>query len=241
MNTWNPWHGCHKISEGCRHCYVYRRDESVGRDASHVVKTADYDLPVRRRKDGSFLIPSHSDVGTCFTSDFLLEDADPWRRECWEMIRLRSDCTFFFITKRIDRFLECIPADWGQGYENVAVGCTCENQDRADYRLPLFRDAPIRHKSIILEPMLEAIDLSPYLGDWVEEVSIGGESGEEARILDYDWVLDVRHTCIRHQVPFYFHQTGALLQKDGRLYKIPRNRQGSQARKAGIDYPEVPI
>ncbi|MBD5420441.1 MAG: phage Gp37/Gp68 family protein [Muribaculaceae bacterium] len=21
MVSWNPWHGCHKISEGCRHCY----------------------------------------------------------------------------------------------------------------------------------------------------------------------------------------------------------------------------
>ena len=28
---WNPWHGCHKISEGCRHCYVYRTDAQYGR------------------------------------------------------------------------------------------------------------------------------------------------------------------------------------------------------------------
>ena len=31
---WNPWHGCRKISEGCRNCYVYRIDERHGRDAS---------------------------------------------------------------------------------------------------------------------------------------------------------------------------------------------------------------
>ncbi|MCB7206753.1 DUF5131 family protein, partial [Dorea formicigenerans] len=23
MANWNPWHGCHKISAGCEHCYVY--------------------------------------------------------------------------------------------------------------------------------------------------------------------------------------------------------------------------
>ena len=23
-SMWNLWHGCHKLSEGCRHCYVYR-------------------------------------------------------------------------------------------------------------------------------------------------------------------------------------------------------------------------
>ena len=32
--SWNPWHGCKKISEGCRHCYVYRTDEKHGRDGS---------------------------------------------------------------------------------------------------------------------------------------------------------------------------------------------------------------
>ena len=30
---WNPWHGCRKYSEGCERCYVYRRDESIGKDA----------------------------------------------------------------------------------------------------------------------------------------------------------------------------------------------------------------
>ena len=27
---WNPWHGCTKISAGCRYCYVYRQDEMYG-------------------------------------------------------------------------------------------------------------------------------------------------------------------------------------------------------------------
>ncbi len=21
--TWNPWQGCHKVSAGCTHCYMY--------------------------------------------------------------------------------------------------------------------------------------------------------------------------------------------------------------------------
>ena len=24
--TWNPWHGCRKVSAGCVNCYVYRID-----------------------------------------------------------------------------------------------------------------------------------------------------------------------------------------------------------------------
>ena len=38
-DIWNPWHGCKKYSEGCLNCYVYRRDASVGRDASIVART----------------------------------------------------------------------------------------------------------------------------------------------------------------------------------------------------------
>lgn len=36
--TWNPWHGCHKCSEGCQNCYAYFLDKRYGRDTSVVVK-----------------------------------------------------------------------------------------------------------------------------------------------------------------------------------------------------------
>ena len=81
-------------------------------------------------------------VGMCFQTDFLIEEADEWRIECWKAIKERSDCTFFFLTKRIDRFLKCIPDDWGEGYENVIVCCTIENQETADSRLPIFNNLP---------------------------------------------------------------------------------------------------
>lgn len=151
------------------------------------------------------------------------------------MMRERSDCEFFFITKRITRFLQCIPEDWGEGYSNVTICCTVENQAKVDERLPVFRDVPIARKLIVCEPLLERIDLSAYLGDWVECVSVGGESGEEARVCDYDWVLEIRRQCIEANVPFYFRQTGANFVKDGKCYRIKRPLQHSQAKKANID------
>ena len=62
-------------------------------------------------------------VYTCFSTDFLIEEDDDWRKECWKMIKERNDCNFLFLTKRIDRFMSCIPNDWGDGYNNVAVCC----------------------------------------------------------------------------------------------------------------------
>ena len=178
-------------------------------------------------------------VYTCFTSDFYLEDADDWRPLAYEMMRIRSDLHFFLITKRIHRFYEALPEDWGNGYENVSICCTVENQDRTDYRLPIFKQLPIRHKAIICEPLLEDIDLSPYLGPWVESVVVGGESGAKARICDYNWILNLRKQCIEADIPFYFKQTGAKLKKDGRVYNIPRQFQHIQAKKASIDYKYI--
>jgi protein gp37 len=234
---WNPWHGCHKLSEGCRYCYVYRSDGRHGRDSSVITKNEQFDLPIQRKKrSGDYKIPSGNLVYTCFSSDFLLEDADEWRPEAWAMIRERSDLNFLFITKRIDRLADCLPMDWGDGYENVTICCTMENQDRVDYRLPIYKAAPIKHKIIICEPLLSRIDFGEELGDWVEQIVVGGESGREARVCDYDWVLDIRRQCLEHNISFWFKQTGARLLKDGRLYQIPRQFQHKQARQAGISF-----
>ncbi len=152
------------------------------------------------------------------------------------MIRERDDCTFFFFTKRIDRLEQYLPYDWGDGYDHVAIGCTVENQDRADYRLPIFLSLPIKHRLIIVAPMLGRIDLRPYLDPGlIEEVSVGGESGKYARPLDFDWVLDLHNQCREANVPFNFHQTGTYLIKDGRQYRIPREHQRSQAKIAGLN------
>jgi protein gp37 len=233
---WNLWHGCHKFSEGCRHCYVYRGDSKRGLDSTLVYKTKNFDLPVRKKRDGEYKIPSGSMVYTCFTSDFFVEDADPWRGEAWEFMRQRCDLDFLIITKRIERFDQCLPADWGEGYENVTICCTVENQECANIRLPVYMKAPIKHKRIICEPLLGPVDLAYYeIGKWAEQVVVGGESGNEARACDYSWVLQLRDECLRSGVPFWFKQTGTRFIKDGRLYKIARHLQHSQARKAGID------
>lgn len=235
MPDWNPWHGCHKHSPGCMHCYVYRQDEKHGKDASIVAKTASFDLPIRKNKKGEYKMQNTGTVWTCFTSDFFVEEADDWRADAWKIIKERSDLSFLFITKRIDRFYVQLPPDWGTGYENVTICCTTENQETANYRLPIFQRLPIKHKIIICEPILEQVDFTPFLGKWVEELVVGGESGNDARPCDFDWVLNIRNQCINSKVSFTFRQTGARLKKDGKIYRIERKYQHSQARKANIN------
>ena len=241
--SWNPWHGCTKLSPGCKYCYVYRQDAMYGAEKASSLcrKNGDFDLPIRKKRNGSWKLPPGKIVFTCFTSDFLLKDADDWRAECWRMIRTRRDCFFYFFTKRIDRLNECLPPDWGAGYENVIIGCTVENQEMADYRLPIFLRLPIRHRTVIDAPMLTELDLRAYLDPAnIEEVTASGESGTDARPCSYDWILSLRQQCVEREIAFQFHQTGARFIKDGKLYRVPRRQQIAQARKACIDYKIAP-
>lgn len=238
MPMWNPWRGCHKCSEGCKFCYIHKGDAKRGVDTNAVVRTEKMNVPIEKYKRGEhageYKIKSKEIIYLCFSSDFLIEDADEWRHECWEIIKERQDLQFIFLTKRIERFIKCIPDDWEDGYENVTVGCTIENQAMADYRLGIFDNLPIKHKNIICQPLIEAINIEKHLKG-VELVMVGGESDQNARPLDFDWVLSIRNQCINQGVKFDFHQCGTKFIKDGVMYKLSPMQLCSQARKANIN------
>ena len=169
------------------------------------------------------------------TSDFFLDSADVWRDEAWDMIRQRSDLPFTIITKRVLRIKDCLPSDWGDGWDNVCICATMENQARADERLGEFLALPLKHRRIICEPCLSKIDFHGKLDARISGITAGGESGPNARICDFEWILYLREQCERAGIGFHFKQTGAKFLKDGHLYRIARKNQHSQARRAGIN------
>jgi protein gp37 len=231
---WNPWRGCKKCSDGCKYCYIHKGNSKRNINTNDIVKTDDFYKPISKLKNGNYKIKSGI-VYTCFASDFLIKEADSWRDECWKMIKERPDLTFLFLTKRIERFLECIPNDWNDGYENVIVCCTIENQKNADLKLSIFNSLPIKHKCIIAQPLLEKINIEKYL-DNIELVIVGGESDYNARPLDYDWVLDIREQCIRKKINFEFRQCGTHFIKDGKEYVLQVKDLSRQAKVANINY-----
>lgn len=237
MAMWNPWRGCKKYSEGCRYCYIHKGDLRRNIDTNEIVRTKDFYKPIEKLKNGSYKIKSGT-VYLGFSTDFFIEEGDKWRDECWKMIKERSDLNFLFLTKRIERFKECIPKDWNDGYENIIICCTIENQENADYKLNIFKDLPIKHKCITAQPLLENIDIEKYL-DEIELVVVGGESDSNARPLDYEWVLNVRNQCIKKNVDFEFRQCGTFFIKDKKMYKLQVKDLCKQAKLANIDYKKV--
>lgn len=234
MGMWNPWRGCKKCSTGCLHCYIHKGDAKRKVNTGEIVKTKDFSKPIEKLKNGTYKMKTGL-IYTCFSTDFLIEEADVWRDEIWKMIKERQDSMFLFLTKRIERFINCIPSDWDDGYDNVIVCCTIENQENADKKLSIFKKLPIKHKQIVAQPLIEKINIEKYLDD-IEQVIVGGESDVNARILDYDWVLSIREQCIRKNINFVFRQCGTHFVKDGKLYNLKTRYLCSQARCANIDY-----
>lgn len=233
MPNWNLWHGCQRVSPGCLNCYVYSIDGSFGKTDSFIVKkTGDFNLPLKKDRHGEYKLKAQDGVVfTCITSDFFIEDADLWRQDAWDMMRIRSDLQFCIITKRITQAAQRLPKDWGEGYENVTFACTAENNAMAKLRLPVFNRFPARHKLIYCEPLLEQVELGEYL-EGIEEVSVGGESGMNARPCRWEWIEEMYKVCRDKGVTFNLHQLGAHFVKDGKDYRLPdRKVQHEQAKK----------
>lgn len=234
MTIWNPWRGCIKCSDGCRYCYIHKKDIKRNINTHDIVKTKDFYKPIEKLKNGNYKVKPGI-IYLCFSSDFLIDVADNWRDECWKMIKMRQDCTFLFLTKRIERFMKCVPNDWGNGYDNVVVCCTVENQKNVEKKLSVFSKLPIKHKCITAQPLIEKINIEKYL-DGITLVVVGGEEDINSRALNYEWVLDIRNQCLRKNVNFEFRQCGTHFIKDGKLYTIKRNDLIKQAKLANINY-----
>lgn len=243
-DIWNPWHGCVKISEGCQNCYMFYQDRQRNRDGSNIYRTGHgFDYPLHKDRTGRDKIQSGEQIRVCMNSDFFLPEADGWREEAWEIMYRRPDVKFFLLTKRPERVRDHLPRDFGDGWENIMLNVTCENQRRADERIPILLSLPFRHKGVMCAPMLGPISLGKYLADGqIEQVICGGENYDGARPCDFSWVRQLRAACVEQNVTFVFMETGSRFIKDGKLYRIESKRLQSQmAYKSGMYYAGKPM
>lgn len=238
-DIWNPWHGCVKKSEGCQNCYMYFLDRQRNQDGRRIYKVKNnFDYPLQKDKTGRYKIKSGEQIRVCMTSDFFLEEADEWRPEAWKIMKKRPDVVFFLLTKRPERVAQCLPPDWHDGWENIFFNVTCENQERADERIPLLFSLPFKHKGIMAAPFIGPVSLKKYLSaGQIEQVIAGGENYDGSRPLMYEWVKSLYDECVAADVTFCFIETGTNFIKDGKTYYMPdKGLQSRMAYKSGLQY-----
>lgn len=217
-STWNPWRGCTKVSPGCASCYMFREQRRYGRDPEIVVRASPgtFEAPLAWQKTAQEKGVKPL-VFTCSWSDWFHPDADSWREDAWEVIRACPDLTFQILTKRAERIGSGLPADWGEGFKNVWLGVSIENQ-RFAWRLDELGRYPASVRFVSAEPLLQPLDLSPWLGrarggvDWViAGGESGGRPGHPPRLPNPDWIRSLRDQCVAAGVAFFFKQWGGHL------------------------------
>ena len=212
--TWNPVTGCTKVSAGCQRCYAERmalRLQGMGqanyaRGFRVALHTRALQLPLIWKKPRMIFVNSMSDLlHEEVPEEFIQKVFDIMRRADWH--------TYQVLTKRSERLVQLDPRlTWPR---HTWMGVTVENADYV-HRIDHLRRTHAAVKFLSLEPLLGPmanLDLGSV--DWVV---VGGESGPGARLMEPQWVTDIRDQCLKASVAFFFKQWGGVRKKKaGRL------------------------
>lgn len=229
--TWNPLTGCDKVSPGCKHCYAERmafRLQAMGMPqyANGFQLTLHenvLELPLSWKKPQVIFVNSMSDLFHKNVPEWFIQKA-------FSTMRKAHRHQFQVLTKRAERLAELSPKiDWP---ENVWMGVSVE-MDLYTNRIDYLRKTRAKVKFLSLEPLLGPLPKMNLKGiDWA---IVGGESGPGARLMDPDWVIDIKEQCKKAGVPFFFKQWGGVNKKKaGRLLRgrtwdeMPRVRHTRQ-------------
>ena len=97
----------------------------------------------------------------------------------------------------------------------VWIGTSVESPKYAP-RLTVLERLPASVRFVSAEPLLERVDLRPWLERGVLNwVIAGGESGPGARPMDPDWARDLRDQSVDSGVAFFLKQLGGVRNKRG--------------------------
>lgn len=227
-HTFNPWWGCTKVSEACKHCYAESWAKRVGKDVwgpstdRRVFGDAHWAQPLKWNKasEGSLIRPRVF----CASMADVFEDREelqPLRARLWNTIEQTPNLDWLLLTKRPQNVSRL--NGWGNGWPgNVWLGTTVEIQKRAEELLPYLADIPAKVRFISAEPLLGPLDLGLWLGSTLDWVITGGESGPKARPASPNWFRSLHEQCMEADVPFHFKQWGDWAPGDG--INLPKAR-----------------
>jgi protein gp37 len=250
-NTFNPWMGCVKKSDGCKNCYAETlvvgrmREVELWGPASAGKKRrktspANWQHP-RRWNKKALELGATMRVFCASLADIFEEHPNlhVFRDDLWQLVRETPLLQWQILTKRPENIARMLPDDWGNyGYHNVWLGTSIESADAKDAglksgrvaeRAEILASIPAACRFISYEPAIGPFDGVPLKGiDWL---IFGGESGPGYRPMDVQWARDIRERCLQENVQFFFKQSAAPrtemgTQLDGetvRNYPVPRS------------------
>lgn len=201
--------------------------------------------PLQWKKPREIFVAAHGDL-------FHPEVQDEWLDEIFAVMVLAHWHTFQVLTKRSSRmraymsdpetptrisrhadrlsgFTLATPAPVRWPRPNIHVGVSCEDQKRADLRVPDLLATPAAKRFVSAEPLLGPIDFSSYpdrmwlrtvgsdgaaVRPGLDQIITGGESGRGARRprpVHVDAFRSIRDQCAAAGTAFFHKQNGGWI------------------------------
>lgn len=223
-DTFNPWWGCVKVSDGCKHCYA----ETFAKRTGHDVWGVDAPRWFFQQKHWNEPLKWNSQAGKDRRRVFcgsMCDWAETHRNPLYQIamdadreklawtIEETCNLDWLLLTKRIEDAGKYLAQMFPHGIpENAWIGTTTENQEQFDKRVPFLLDIPVTVRFISIEPQLTEVRL-PHNGPlrWATDlhwVIVGGESGPGCRKFDLSWARSLRDDCQMGGVAFFMKQLG---------------------------------
>jgi len=264
-HTVNFWIGCTRVSPACDHCYAERDWSMTGRFArvewgphGERSPTKDPMREVARIAAGAAKRGRRERVFINSLSDWADNHksiSDDLRASIFDAARLHPGLDLILLTKRPQNIARYLPGDWGDGYRNVWLGVTAENQEEADRRIPILLATPAAVRWVSAEPLLGPVDFREIAADdvltvdaltgihsddengpitgvvgnpdpHIDWIVVGGESGPGARPMQVGWARTIVEQCKASGTKCFVKQLGAdPVWEDGAFLNL-RDRKG---------------
>lgn len=175
-HTYNAWWGCQRVSPGCENCYAESWDKARGGPTGpHWGPTAarrffgdkHWNEPLKWNRDALATFGRRARVFCSSMADVFEDrrDLDDQRARLWNLIRATPNLDWQLLTKRPENIDRLAPGEWVlNGWpENVWLGTTAEDQQRADQRIPILLAQRASVHFASYEPALGPVDFTPWV------------------------------------------------------------------------------
>jgi len=231
--TWNPSAGCTKISAGCKNCYAesmairLQAMQVEGYENGFRFNTVPGRLhdPLNRKKPTVYFVNSMSDI---FHEDMHEEYLD----SIFDVIAKTPRHVYQILTKRAGRMYSYLDNRFIP--KNIWLGVTVENKKDGLPRIDQLRKLNATVLFLSVEPLLE--DLGKINLQNIDWVIVGGESGNKARPMEADWVMNIKAQCEAENIAFFFKQWGTW-----GADKIKRNKKENGKTLNGKIWQQYPV
>jgi len=223
-------HACVKVSEGCAHCWASVFNVRLGTGLpytlsnmqEHVVEMYLDEAEMERIRKFRPRLPkgestykngrSRPVAFPCDMTDlFGAWVSNEWLDRIFQAMWMCQDVDWFVLTKRTGRMAKYIADKFNAGkipLNNIYLGCTVENQKRADERRSdMDALSCMGWKTLVsFEPALEVVNWTGW--SFLNGLICGGESGVNARPMPLEAAREAWGFCEHNDVAFFFKQWG---------------------------------